>query len=417
MPEPIVIDPLSTPAPADVAKTGGIDAMMAQLDAADVQAAVVEVPAVVPDKPTEPKEPVVPEPEPEPQPELEPAKPAAKPADAEMSVEDMEKFLKAHPNKKPWKIYESLKTTTAGKVADLESKLKAIEGKAVASPGDAEKVAALEKRIEVLTGETSTYKQRLAAADFRHTPQFAALRERGGRLLSKGHQLISGMKVVDADGTERAATKEDCDFLRAVPASRRGEVAKAMLGDFNAFQIASLASQIDDVREESDIGADEFARNDESNRAQQEQTSKSERAKFDGAVKAGMDRIKSDPKRGKWFTPDAADPEAAKMLNDGYEAVERLINGSNHLPAETVAETAAVLRAQAAAFPRVLLEVNRLQAKTAALEAELVKFRGTDPGAKGATAGGGPVATPKRGGIDEQALAFDSDPSLVNGRR
>lgn len=415
MPEPTVIDPLSTPAPADVAKTGGIDAMMANLDAADV---ADQTPATTTTSSTEvvPETPAAPETETTTT-EVAPEKPAAKPADAEMSVEDMEKFLKAHPNKKPWKIYESLKTTTASKVSDLEAKLKAIEGKAVASPGDAEKVAALEKRIEALSGETTTYKQCLAAADFRHTPQFQSFRERGGRLLSKGHQLISGMTYTEADGTQRPATKEDFDFLRAVPASKRGDIAKAALGDFNAFQIASLASQIDDVREESDIAAEEFAKHDETNRAQREQMSKSELAKFDGAVKAGIERIKADPKRGKWFTPDAADPEAAKLLNEGYESVEKLINGSNHLPAETVAENAAVLRAQAAAFPRVLLEVNRLQAKTAALEAELVKYRGSDPGAKGATAGGGPTATPKRMGIDEVAMSFDSDPGLVNGRR
>jgi hypothetical protein len=61
----------------------------------------------------------------------------------------------------------------------------------------------------------------------------------------------------------------------------------------------------------------------------------------------------------------------------------------------------------------MLLEVNRLTAKTKALEAELAQFRATDPGAKGATSGGGPAGENKPRGIDGAAMAFDSDPSLV----
>ncbi len=416
MPE-TTIDPLTTPAAATAATGGGIDAMMAQLDAADATGSDID-PAHAPEpEPAKPAGDDTPPPDvvPEPAKPADPAKPAAKPSD-EMSVEDMEKFLKAHPNKKPWKIYESLKTTTSAKVSELEGKLKALEGKAVEAPGDAAKVAALEKQIEALTGESTTYKQRLAETAFQYTPKFAEFRDRSARLLQKGQQLLKGMKFTEKDGTERTGTDADFHFLRTIPAGKREEFYKEYLSEFNAARVAQIADDIDDIREESSIAAEEFAKTHDEQRANGEQSSKAEQAKFESHLQTSLEQIKKHPGYGKWFAPDEKDPEASKLLADGFAQVDEMVKGAANAPLDVAAAQSAVLRSRAAAFPRMMLEYNRQAAKVTALEAELAKFRSSDPGARGATAGGGGPAGEKSKGIEDMALAFDSDPGLVNRR-
>lgn len=416
MPEPLTIDPLFTPAPGTSSQGGGIDSMMAQLDAAEASGGdVAPDPAPAP-APAEPKpDPTDPEPpEAAPAPEPAPVKPDV--AKDEMSDEDKEKFLKLHSNKKPWKIYESLKTTTAGKVAELEAKLKTIEGKSIESPGDAAKVAALEKQIEALTGETTNYKQKLAETEFTHTPQYQNIRQRGSQLVAKASTLVEGMKFTTRDGTVRQASKADFDYIRAVPAAERADVAAAHFGDLNAYRVLNLAEQIDDIIQESNIAAEEFAKTHEQSAAQREQAQKAHVAKYGATVKAEMDNLRKDPKNGRWFSPDEKDPEIAKVLNESFAKVDEIINGSANATLEQAAANSALLRSQAAAFPRVVMENGRLDAKVKALEAELAKIRGTDPGARGAAAPAA-AAAPRRGGIEEASAAFDSDPSIFNGRR
>lgn len=418
-------DTLTPPATNTPDAPKGIDAMMAQLDAAAASGGVV--PPAKPDAaapPAAPDAPAAPDPAAAPdagkktdgvhdplKPAAQPGKPAA--AEGEMSVEDMEKFLKAHSNKKPWKVYESLKTTTAQKVAELETKLAAFANKPVESPGDAAKMAALEKQIEALSGETKTYKQKLAATDYIHTPKYTELQTKANRIWSKAAQAVEGMQFTDDEGNSRQATKEDFDFIRLLPHAKRRTAAKAAFGD-DAIEVLGFVNQIEAVREENAEAQEAFVKGYEQTTLQRELESKGQQAKFDSTLKASLDKLRKNETWGKWFSPNEADPEATKLLNDGFSEIEKVLSLSDQMSVEDAAAHAAVFRARAAAMPRMILEYNRLAAKNSALEAELAKFRATDPGAGGATggAGGNAGGDNRPRGIEGAALAFDSDPSL-----
>jgi prefoldin subunit 5 len=412
-----------------------MDALMAQLDAAappgggDAVAPPAAPEAVKPAPAAPETPPAKPEPtktgdklhDPLDVPEKPPVE-AAKPEDKkgikdepEMSIEDMEKFLKAHPNKKPWKIYESLKTSTATKVAELEGKLKTLESKPVEAPGDAAKVAALEKQIEALTGETKTYQQRLAEADYQNTAKYKDYQSKINRLWNKAVQQVSGMQAID--GTEqRPANKEDFEFIRLLPLAKRRTAAREMFGD-DAVEVLGFVNQIESLREENLEAQEDWIKTHEQNGVQRELQTKAQQAQFDANYKANLEAMRKNPTWGKWFTPDESDPEASKLLNEGFAAIEKVLSEEEHMTPEQAAAHAAVFRARAAAMPRMILEVNRQNAKITALEAELAKFRSTDPGSKGATAGGGGDLTPaKAKGIDGVIAALDSDPDNVWGR-
>lgn len=421
---------LEPPAVSEAAKPTGIDAMTANMDTAWLAGKNVDGTTIATDKPAEaapavtppsevskkthdpfsvPEKPVV---------KLEeavtPPVAAAKPGEPEMSVEDMEKFLKAHSNKKPWKVYETLKSTTAAKVSELEGKLKALESKPVQTAGDEAKIAAYEKRIEALTGETKSYQQKLAETDYTHTPAYQAHVKRANRIHGEAMEFIKGVTVTTEDGSTRVATSEDFDYIRALPIGKRKAAANAAFGD-NGSDIVDFARQIDNIKKESDYEAQEYAQNHEKNSIQREMESKNQTAQFETRYRAGLSHIAKNPRFGKWFSADPADPEGTKLFQDGLAEIERVVN-DDKISLEEAADHAALSRAKAAALPRVLVAYNRLEAKAKALEDELAKFRSTDPGAKGATSGGGVQPDSKPKGIDAMTATFDMDPGLVNRR-
>jgi hypothetical protein len=430
---PATIEPPAVPIESSAAPspTVGIDALMATLDAAALSGKNVDGTPADTGKPSEAPAELTPPSEvskkthdpfsaPE-KPAAEPAKPVvppadkSKPAEAEMSVEDMEKFLKAHPNKKPWKVYETLRTTTTAKVAELEGKLKTLESKAVEAPGDAAKIAAYEKQIEALTGESKNYKQRLAQESFKHTDAYKNFENRAQRTFQQGAAAIVAYQVTLPDGTTRAATVQDLDRLRRMDPADREDKLDEMFGP-KARLVARYTDALDAVRSEADAAEEDYAKDHEKTMIQREMESKGQEAKFNSTYKAGLEQISKNPVFGKWFAADEADPEGTKLFRDGLAEIERIVGESENMSPEDAAAHAAVSRAKAAAMPRVLLAYNRLMEKYTAMESELAKFRSSDPGAKGATGGGGPVVDTKSKGIDELTATFDMDPGLVNRR-
>lgn len=420
MPSPI--DPMKAAPEGMAAKSGGIDAQMAALDAefarnptgAAAPAAPAEPvkPADPAAKPAEPDAPVVP-PAKVDKPANDPLKPepaAPVKPDVDMTEADMEKFLKAHSNKKPWKVYESLKATNAAKYTELESKIKALESKPVESPGDAAKIAAYEKQIESLSGETKTYKEQLAATQFEYTPKHQEYLAKINHLWKRTTKAVAGMQVTE-DGAERQAVTDDFEQIRNAPPTKRRQMARALFGE-DAGEVLGLVNEIDAAFEENNEARETFAKTHEQTSLQREMEGKSQTAKFEATYKASLDAIGKNPAFGKWFAQDAADPEGSKIYSEELAKLEKVIQDSETMSPEDAAKHAAIGRSKAAAYPRILLAHTQLEEKYKALEAELAQFRSTDPGAKGATNGGGALADNKPKGIDAAAMSFDSDPYL-----
>jgi len=156
----------------------GIDAMMAQLDAAAASGKTIEsAPAAKPDaakpaeatpaakppessaKPAEAAKPVTPAAAVKPE-----TKPDAKPQQPEPD------WTKAPP--KWYKIYEEHKTKTGETIKSLESKIKSLETKPFEQAGDAKKLEAYEKQLADLRNEANGYKTKLVQRDFTQSDEY-----------------------------------------------------------------------------------------------------------------------------------------------------------------------------------------------------------------------------------------------------
>jgi len=220
--------------------------------------------------------------------------------------------------------------------------------------------------------------------------------------------FVQRVKVKDGDN-ERAATQGDFDYLRRLPADARRRAANEMFGD-NAADVLDYAKDIDRIKRDATAAAERHAQDHERTSLEAEGRTKQERQQYDDYKKSALEGIRSNETWGKWFSEDPADPEASKLLREGFEAIEKVTQQLDKLPLDQQAAYSALYMANAAATPRLILEVNRLTAKYEAAMEELEKLRGTDPGAEGAhgVAVAGSGATPM--GIEGAAAVFDQAP-------
>jgi len=395
---------IDSPPVSDLAG-GGIAGMMEQLDRAVAmdtgKPAAPAAPAPAdPPAPAKPAEPPA------------PAKPAAKadPAPAEPAPKPGEEPDWSKAPQKWHKIYEDHKAKTTGTIRSLEEKVKALEGKRVEAPGDAAKIAAYEKQIEDIRKEALTTKQRLAEVDYTKSDEYREkFTDRAQRIWTKAVQLVKQLKVTDSEGNQRPATQDDFESIRTAPEHLRSFKAKELFGeDIDPNAITKYADAIDQVREEADLAVARHAQTIEQTTTQRAAEARKGQESYQTQYQSALKAIQDNPDYGTWFKPDENDPEASKLLQDGFDEIEKVTAALNEMPTDAQAAYAAVFRARAAAMPRLLVAHNRVKAELEAVKTELAKLRGKDPGNIGK--GGGEAPSPSGPqGIAEMAAAFDKE--------
>ena len=380
--------------------SGGIAGMMEQLDRAVAMDSGKAAPAApAPAEPPKPDEPAA------------QAKPAAKaepapPAETAPKAGEEPDWTKA-PQK--WhKIYEDHKAKTTGTIRSLEEKVKALEKKPVESPGDAAKIAAYEKQIEDIRKEATSAKQRLAEVDFTKSDEYNAnFVQRAQRIWTKAVQLVTQLKVTDADGNQRQATTADFETIRNAPEHLRAYKAKELFGDeIDPHAITKYADMIDQVKEESDIAIAKHAETHEQTATQRAAEARKGQESYQTQYQSALKAIQENPEYGQWFRADENNPEESKLLQDGFDEIEKVTTALAEMPPDAQAAYAAVFRARAAAMPRLLVAHNRVKAELEAVKTELSKLRGKDPGNIGKGGGDAPKAEGPQG-IAAMAAMFD----------
>jgi len=334
-----------------------------------------------------------------------PAAPA-KPAGDEMNETAMEEFLKKHP--KPWRVYEASKKKWQTEKQTLESKIAEISNKPAPTAADDKKLEALNKQLEDLRGESSKYKQELVKRDYTQSDEYKKnFVEKVNTIYAEAVGFVEQLRVSTGDG-ERIATKADFDELRALPLGARRKAAVDKFGEY-ANDVLSFVRDIDVVKRDANLAVQRHAEQNEKESAERETMTSRQRQEYEGYYNTALDGIKKNEAYGKWFSENPDDPEATQLLKSGYEEIENITAKLDKLPADQQAAYSAVFKARAAAFPRLLLEHNRVLAKQSELEAELAKYRGTDPGSENG-AGGDGITPPKRMNSEQAAAAFDEAP-------
>jgi hypothetical protein len=384
----------------------GIAAMMAQLDQAATSGKPIETkPEVKPEaKPETKPEGTKPEVKPAAKPEVKPSK--TPPAEPEMTEADMEKVIKANP--KAWRVFEASKKKWQTEKSTLESRIAQIEAKANTTPADDKKLEALNKQLEELRGEAGKYQQELIKRDYSASPEYRRdYIDKANNIYAEAVGFVEQLTVTEGDN-ERKATKADFDELRAMDLGARIKAAKAKFGDF-ASEVLGFTRDIDGVKRAAAEAVQRHAENYQKEAANRESMSAKEKADYDNFYKSSLEGVQKNESYGKWFSPDEADPEATQLLNSGYEEIEKVTAELDKLPVDQKAAYSAVFRARAAATPRLILEINRRDSKISELEAELAKYRGTDPGSQAGRGGDG-IQPSGAKGIREAAAEFDNIP-------
>lgn len=400
MPEELATPPPSpSPEPSPAPAATGIAGLMDQLDRAAASPAPPAAAAAP--KPAEPAKPATPAPA--------AAKVEPKPADAkppEPKDEGEPDWSKAPPK---WhKIYEGHKAKTQTEIQSLQAKIKALESKPFEQAGDSQKLQAYEKQLDELRNESKTYKQKLAELDYTKSDDYQTnYVQRAQTIYQEATQFVEQLKVTDGD-VERNATKADFDYIRSLPLAARRKAATSLFGEY-AGDVIDYTKSIDRIKNDAKLALQKHSENFERTAIERESMTKKQREIYESKREAALNQMRENEAYGRFFKEDEADPEASKLLTEGFALIDDISSKMDSLPVEDQAAYGAVFRARAAAFPRLLYEHNKVMAERDAMREELAKIRGTDPGA-GQLKTGEKVDPPQPKGIDGMAAVFDQMP-------
>lgn len=405
MPEEALLNPPTAPGETtpEANQFNSLKDMLADVDARTNPAPK----APEPDKPVEPKPPApqadVPKPEGKPEAKTTPE---ADPTDA-----DVEKILKG--NTKAWRVYEGAKKNWSKRETELTTKIKALEEKPREAPGDAAKLAALEKQLEEERGHTRTWKEKTAQADYTksedYEKRFATPYKREfATAMDEVKQLKVKFTNRDGEESERPGTEADFQKALALPPGEQDEFIHQTFGSA-AWRVINRISELHRINRASIEATQEHASKYDAQQQELQGKTKKEAEEYDNYFKSALDGVKQHPEMGKYFSDYADDPEATQLLNQAYEEIDSFASKASELPPDQRAAHAAVYRAQAAGFLPLLRQHKRVLTEVQELKTELSKYRKTDPGAK-VKPDGEAIVPQDSWGIREAAQSMDAVP-------
>lgn len=304
------------------------------------------------------------------------SKPAEKVAADKQEKADVD-WEKADPKLKG--AYFKTKRELESKVADFEKRIKEIEAKPKEAPADA-------KLIEQHKATIKELEERIAAVDYRSSAEFK--RNFVDRINAEWADTVESVKKMTItvpprqegeEPTRRAATQADLERILRMPPEEQ-DVALDAFGPHKSRVVAHLL-EMGRIQRMAENAISEHTKSLELKAKDDEIRSQRERGEYESAFKASDEDLKA--KWPEYFAGVEGDDELTAKINEGYDYVDKVLKDSANLPPQEKAAHSAVIRARAAAMPRLALELDRMKAKTKSLEEELAKYRNSDPGGGG----------------------------------
>lgn len=305
----------------------------------------------------------------------------------------------------PWKLVDQYKARTA----ELEKKL------AESSTLPEAKQKEYLTRIEELQKHNEALENEIRFVNYQQHPEFkekfqAPYEAAWQRAISE----LSEITINDPNtNAPRQASADDLAALLTVPLSKARELADQYFGAFADDVMAyrkeikglfdARAAALDDAKKSG--AARDKERHELFTKKQQEMadmiTQVWEKANQDAAT---------HEKYGKYVTPVEGDQDGNQRLAKGFELVDRALAEFAILkdPKLTTEQRAAIVkrhaavRNRAAAFGRLVSQIEKLAAEKTALEKELGQFKASTPTTSGG--GGQPSATPAAGTARDQVF-------------
>jgi len=210
----------------------------------------------------------------------------------------------------------------------------------------------------------------------------------------------------DEDGTTRQATADDFARVMNAPRSERAGIAQKLFG-INGLNVLADIRDMERIRQQAEVAIKNHRDSLEGKSKEQENQSREMEKQYMTHREASRRQLAEE--FPQFFSEPADDPEAADAWKKGLEFVDNAAQRMKDMSVDERAAVAEVMRARAAWFPRGHKELTRTKAKVAELEAELAKYRGSDPGSEKEKGGEPPKADDGlRGGIEALTARFDN---------
>lgn len=275
---------------------------------------------------------------------------------------------------------------TKSELAQHQAKIRELESKRFYSEDDDKKVQALEKKSREL-------EQQLAESSYERSLDYKTkYQEPWNQAWNSSIEMVKQLPVsTDDQGGTRTGTQVDLLKIYNLPPSERHSAAKLMFGD-NALAVLSEVRDLDKMRRDAEIAIKNHREGYEAKTKEQQESQTREQKQYEDTRATAMQSLKEQ--YPQFFGDDPNDPEVTAQMQSGYDYVDNAIEQMPLMPMADRAAYTAVLRARAAAFPRVTFELKRERELRKSAEADLAKYRGSDPGAETEKPGGEkPVAT------------------------
>lgn len=189
---------------------------------------------------------------------------------------------------------------------------------------------------------------------------------------------VSELIVKNPDGTQRIGTADDFNALLRMPLLDAASRVKEMFGDASG-EVMAHRRKILELGKNQNEALKQFR---EQGTERAKQTAEKQKTDNQAIVKiyteTGEDIKKQLP---HYFAPDDKDPEASKLLEDGYKLADVAFGADSNITPDQLARVHAVVRMRSAAFGRVAHQLTKSQERITALEKELEEFRASGPGA------------------------------------
>lgn len=350
----------------------------------DLMAAAPQEPAKAPEPSAPTAKPV--EPTPAPTPKVDAAKPApaAKPSPAvapkPINIDDPK--VPAAELRKHLKDVETRFTATVAEkenaLALANAQLKELQAKKFWTPE-------LQKRIDETDASKAALERQLYSKNYAESPEFKKLfKDKIDEQATEAVEVIAALKVQSATGETRDGTHGD--MLRLYNAANntdRRKLAKELFGEdfqeaLDAVQpmIATRKAASEAVKSKADSYETEVKQQSEQFQ-QLNQQMKDFVSKSTESLATAMPAIFGASDK----------PEEVKMLKKGFEDFDQTSEQLAAMTSESKAATLAAIRAKVAAFGRLKSMVESRDRMLAERDAELAKYRKSDPGNAGEATG------------------------------
>ncbi|MEN6532764.1 MAG: hypothetical protein ABFD89_03825, partial [Bryobacteraceae bacterium] len=198
--------------------------------------------------------------------------------------------------------------------------------------------------------------------------------------------------VNNSDGTTRPGTPDDFKAIMSIHNdAQAAKVAVEMFGEQAPLVMYDRARVQEKMRErEEALETNRHASAEREKLRTAEQMAKRERAQQQFA-RMGEDfkRMTSEAveKYPQYFKAEEGDTEGERLLQKGFELMEKAFSGPNGLPAEQRVAVHAAMHNKAAAFDYVVYKARKEKAalteRVSELEKELEQFKSSEPGPDG----------------------------------